>query len=82
MEDVNQELFEKLRKIIAKQLQINEEDVKLDASFRQDLHVDSLDSYELFYAIEEAMNIKIPDTEAGEIETVHDAYKCIASKVQ
>ncbi|GMO31795.1 MAG: acyl carrier protein [Termitinemataceae bacterium] len=74
------ETFEKMKKLIAKQLEIDEEKVKLDASFRQDLGADSLDTYELVYAIEEEMSIKIPDEKANEFETVKDAYDFIVSQ--
>jgi acyl carrier protein len=72
------ELFERIKKLIAEKLDIEDEDtVTLDASFRQDLGADSLDTYELVYAIEEQMGVKIPDEKAGEFETVRDAYDFI-----
>ena len=74
------ELFEKMKKLIANKLDVEEEKITLDASFRQDLGADSLDTYELVYAIEEEMQIKIPDEKANEFETVRDAYNFIASK--
>lgn len=74
------ELFEKVKKLIAEKLEIDEEEVKIDASFRQDLHADSLDTYELVYAIEDQMGIKIPDDVAGGFETVKDAYDYIKSQ--
>ncbi|GMO55603.1 MAG: acyl carrier protein [Termitinemataceae bacterium] len=71
------EIFEKMKKLIAKQLDIDEEKIKMDASFRRDLGADSLDTYELVYAIEEEMSVKIPDEKANEFETVKDAYDFI-----
>jgi acyl carrier protein len=71
------ELFEKMKKLIADKLEIDEGKITLDASFRQDLGADSLDTYELVYAIEEEMNISIPDEKANEFETVRDAYEYI-----
>ena len=49
------ELFQKIQKLIADKLEIDESKITLDASFRQDLGADSLDTYELVYAIEEEM---------------------------
>ncbi|HPX48642.1 MAG TPA: acyl carrier protein, partial [Treponemataceae bacterium] len=49
------ELFTKIQKLIADKLEIDEAKITLDASFRQDLGADSLDTYELVYAIEEEM---------------------------
>lgn len=74
------ELFEKIQKLIADKLDIDEEKVTLDASFRQDLGADSLDTYELVYAIEEELGIQIPDEKANEFETVRDAYEFIKSQ--
>ena len=75
------ELFEKMKKIIADKLEIEESKISLDSSFRQDLGADSLDTYELVYAIEEEMGISIPDEKANEFETVRDAYEFIKSQV-
>jgi acyl carrier protein len=71
------ELFNQMKKLIAEKLDIEEDKINLDASFRQDLGADSLDTYELVYAIEEQMGVKIPDEKAGEFETVRDAYDYI-----
>ncbi len=77
---MNQELFDKLQKLIADKLDIDVEKVTLDASFRQDLGADSLDTYELVYAIEEELGIQIPDEKANEFETVRDAYEFIEAQ--
>ncbi|HNY16118.1 MAG TPA: acyl carrier protein [Treponemataceae bacterium] len=74
------ELFQKIQKLIADKLEIDESKITLDASFRQDLGADSLDTYELVYAIEEEMGISIPDEKANEFETVRDAYDFIKSQ--
>jgi acyl carrier protein len=73
-------LFDKIKKLIADKLEIDDSKVTLDASFRQDLGADSLDTYELVYAIEEELEIKIPDEKANEFETVRDAYDFIKSQ--
>ena len=74
------ELFEKIKGLIVENLGVDEDKVTLDASFRQDLHADSLDTYELVYAIEEALGVKIPDDVAIGFETVRDAYEYIKSQ--
>jgi acyl carrier protein len=71
------ELFEKMRKLIAEKLEIDEETVTLESSFRQDLGADSLDTYEMVYAIEEELGVSIPDEKANEFEKVKDAYEFI-----
>ena len=74
------ELFEKIQKLIADKLEIDEGKITLDSSFRNDLGADSLDTYELVYAIEEELGVSIPDEKANEFETVRDAYDFIKSE--
>jgi acyl carrier protein len=76
------ELFEKMKKLIAGKLEVDADKITPDASFRQDLGADSLDTYELVYAIEEEMGVQIPDEKANEFETVRDAYEYIKSQQQ
>ncbi len=74
------ELFEKMKKLIADKLEVDESKITMESSFRQDLGADSLDTYELVYAIEEEMGITIPDEKANEFETVKDALDYIRSQ--
>ncbi|MBS7311441.1 MAG: acyl carrier protein [Treponema sp.] len=74
------ELFNKIQKLIAEKLDLDESKVTMDSSFRGDLGADSLDTYELVYAIEEELGVSIPDEVANEFETVRDAYDFIKSK--
>ncbi len=74
------ELFVKIKKLIAEKLELDEDKITLESSFRQDLGADSLDTYELVYAIEEEMGVKIPDDQANGFETVKDAYDFIKSQ--
>ena len=74
------ELFAKIQKLIAEKLDIDESKITLDSSFRGDLGADSLDTYELVYAIEEELGVSIPDEKANEFETVRDAYDFIKSQ--
>jgi acyl carrier protein len=74
------DLYERMKKLIADKLGRDESEITLDASFRQDLGADSLDTYELVYAIEEELGIKIPDEKANGFETVKDAYEFIKSE--
>ena len=74
------ELFNQIQKLIAEKLEIDESKITLDSSFRGDLGADSLDTYELVYAIEEELGVSIPDEKANEFETVRDAYNFIKSE--
>jgi acyl carrier protein len=74
------ELFEKMKKLIAEKIAVDEGKITMEATFRQDLGADSLDTYELIYAIEEEMGIHIPDEKVNEFGTVKDAYEFIKSQ--
>lgn len=71
------EIFEKLKKIIVEELGSKEEDVTLDATFVDDLSADSLDIVELVMSIEEEFGIDIPDSTAEKITTVRDVVEYI-----
>lgn len=76
------ELFLQMRALIAEKLEVEEEKVTMEADFRTDLEADSLDTYELIYAIEESTGVKIPDEKANEFATVGDAYNFIKSQTK
>ena len=69
--------LDRLVEIIADQLQIGAEQVVPEASFMDDLGADSLDTVELIMALEEELDIEIPDDEAESIRTVQDALDYI-----
>ena len=73
-------LEEKVKKIIMDQLGVSAEDVRLDASFVEDLGADSLDLTELIMAMEEEFDIEIADEDAQKLLKVKDALAYIASK--
>ncbi len=64
---------ERLKKIIADQLSVSEEEVVPEASFIDDLNADSLDLVELIMSLEEEFAVKISDEDAEKIRTVQDA---------
>jgi len=69
MENVEQ----RVRKIVAEQLGVKEDEIKLESSFVNDLGADSLDTVELVMALEEEFECEIPDDEAEKITTVQQA---------
>lgn len=73
------DIFEKVKGIIVERLNVDEKDVKEDASFIDDLGADSLDTVELVMALEEEFGLEIPDEEAEKIVSVGDAVKYIES---
>ncbi len=64
----------RLRKIIADQLGVTEEEVVPDASFIDDLNADSLEMVDFIISIEEEFNIQVSDEDAEKIKTVRDAF--------
>jgi acyl carrier protein len=72
---------DRIIKMIADQLQIDEEQVKPDASFMDDLGADSLDTVELIMALEEEFDIEIPDSEAEKIRTVQQALDYLGENI-
>lgn len=74
-----EEIFDKVKEVIVDQLNADEGDVTLEASFIDDLGADSLDIVELVMALEESFGISIPDEEAENIKTVADAVDYIVA---
>ncbi|GDX59795.1 MAG: Acyl carrier protein [Nitrosomonadaceae bacterium] len=76
MENVEQ----RIKKIVAEQLGVNETEVNNESSFVDDLGADSLDTVELVMALEEEFECEIPDEEAEKINTVQQAIDYINSQ--
>lgn len=70
-------IFEKIKEIVVDQLGVNDEDVKLETNFLEDLDADSLDLFQVIMEIEDAFNVKVEDVE--NIKTVADAVSFIES---
>jgi len=73
---------EKVKHIIVEQLGVEEEEVKAEASFVDDLGADSLDVVELVMALEEEFGLEISDEEAEKLTSVQQAVKYIDSHVK
>ena len=68
---------ERVKKIVAEQLGVKEEEVQTDASFVEDLGADSLDTVELVMALEEEFETEIPDEDAEKLTSVQEAIDYI-----
>jgi acyl carrier protein len=73
------DIFEKVKKIVVDRLGVSEDTVTMDAGFTEDLGADSLDTVELVMAFEEEFNIEIPDEDAEKITRVKEAIEYIES---
>jgi len=74
-----QEVLEKVKKVVVEQLGANEAEIKKESSFVDDLGADSLDTVELVMALEEAFSTEIPDEDAEKIKTIGDTVTYIMS---
>ena len=68
---------DRIKKIIVEQLGVNEDQVKPEAKFIEDLGADSLDTVELVMALEEEFGTEIPDEDAEKLQSVGDVIKFI-----
>ena len=73
MSDIEQ----RVRKIVSEQLGTDEDQIKNESSFIDDLGADSLDTVELVMALEEEFDTEIPDEDAEKITTVQQAIDYI-----
>jgi len=73
-------LADKVKEIIVEQLGVNEDQVKAEASFIEDLGADSLDTVELVMAFEEEFGAEIPDEDAEKLTTVGGVIEYLKGK--
>ena len=74
-------VLERVSKVIVDGLGVDESEVTLQASFREDLGADSLDVVELVMELEDEFDMEITDEDAEKISTVGDAIAYIESKL-
>jgi acyl carrier protein len=75
------DVFDRTKKIIVDLLGVSEDQVTMEARFREDLEADSLDLVELIMAVEEEFGGTISDEEAQQLKTVGDAVKYVEDKM-
>ena len=76
-----EEVSKKLKEILMDRLSAEEEQIKPEASFVEDLGADSLDIVELIMGIEEEFDIEIPDEDAEKLTTVGEALNYVKAKL-
>ena len=73
-------VFEKIKDIVVEQLGVNEDEVKLETNFIEDLGSDSLDLFQVVMDLEDAFNVKVDNVE--NIKTVGDAVRYIENVIE
>ena len=73
-------MLEKITELLVDQLGVDAEDVKPEATFKEDLGADSLDLFEMVMNLEEEYGIEVPAEELENIETVGDMIQYMESK--
>lgn len=75
------DVLARLKEIIIDRLDVEEEQIRPEASFVEDLGADSLDIVELIMGIEEEFDIEIPDEDAEKLTTVGEAMAYVKTKL-
>lgn len=73
--------FEKIKKIIAEVLNVDEDSITMESTFGDDLGADSLDVFQIIMGVEEEFEIEIPNEDAEKIVTVGDAVEQIKNAI-
>ncbi|MDO4484996.1 MAG: acyl carrier protein [Bacillota bacterium] len=72
--------LDKIKEIIAEQLSVEEDAVKMETHLMKDLEADSLDAVEIIMAIEDEFGIEVPDEDAEKFQTVSDIVNYVEAK--
>ena len=75
-------MFDKLKEIIADKLSVNEDEITMESTFIDDLGAASLDIVELIMALEEELEMEIPDEDAEGFKTVGDVVEYITEHTE
>lgn len=75
-------MFEKIQEIIAEKLSIDADEITLESSFVDDLNADSLDIVELVMALEDELDMEMPDEDVEGFKTVGDVVEYVKNHVE
>ena len=78
---MSDDIFDRFRKCCVDVLSVDDDKVKLEARFGDDLDADSLDLVELVMALEEEFGVEVPEEDLEGIETVGQAYDLVVGKL-
>lgn len=75
-------VFAKVKEVLAENLSLSEDEISMESHIVDDLGADSLDVMETIMALEEEFDIKFPESDIKEVQTVADVVKFIESKIK
>ena len=75
-------VFEKVKKIIAEELNVSADKITMESNLVEDLEADSLDAVEIIVRIEEEFDLQVDDEAAESVKTVGDFVKCIEANLK
>lgn len=75
-------MFEKVKEVIAQELMVDEENITMESTIREDLGADSLAVVDLVMALEDEFNVEIPDEDLEGIKTVKDIVDYLTDKAE
>lgn len=76
-----EEIIDKLKELVVKELDIDAEKITLESTFEEDLEADSLDIVELLIEIEETFGVSILDEDAENLKTVNDVVQYLKNRI-
>lgn len=74
-------VFEKIRDILAEQLEIDEDSITMESNIAEELGADSIDVVDLVMSIEDEFEIEVPDDEVENVKTVGDIVKYVEDSI-
>lgn len=74
-------VFEKIKTLLADQLEVDADEMSLDTKIAEDLGADSLDVVELLMSIEDEFEVEIPDEEIENLKTIGDVVEYIQNNM-
>ncbi|MDY2889509.1 MAG: acyl carrier protein [Candidatus Caccosoma sp.] len=75
-------MFEKVKKILAEQLDVSEDRITMDANIVEDLEADSLSVMQVIMELEEEFNISVDDSDLNNLHTVGDIVRFVEAKTK
>jgi len=75
-------VFEKIREIIADQLDVNPEAITMETDLMKDLEADSLDAVEIIMAIESEWDLEVPDEKAEDFKVVANIVSFVEESIK